>query len=221
MNRWALLAGAIVTEVTGTLALRGALDRPWLYAMTAIGYFASFFLLIKVLQAGMPLGVAYGVWSALGVAATAVLSSVLFDEAFTALMVLGLVLIVGGVVLVEAGSHPCRTPRSAPDGVGLPRRRDPHRGRRHARPPGGLGRPAPLVRRRGRGYVASFVLLSLALDAGLGIGVAYGIWTAVGVALTAVASRVLFDEPLTPVMSLGIALIAAGVVLLQLGANQR
>ena len=105
MNRWILLAGAIVTEVTGTLALRGALDRPWLYAVTLAGEVASFYLLVKVLQAGMPLGVAYGVWSALGVAATAVFSSVLFDEAFTGVMVLGLVLIVGGVVLVENGSR--------------------------------------------------------------------------------------------------------------------
>lgn len=105
-RRWWLLAGAIVTEVSGTLALRGALDRPWLYAVTVVGEVTSFYLLVKVLQAGMPLGVAYGVWSALGVAATAVFSSLLFDETFTSTMVLGLVLIVGGVLLVEAGSHP-------------------------------------------------------------------------------------------------------------------
>jgi small multidrug resistance pump len=105
VNRWTLLAGAIVTEVTGTLALRGALDRPWLYAVTLAGEVTSLYLLVKVLQAGMPLGVAYGVWSALGVAATALFSTLLFDEAFTGLMVLGLVLIVGGVVLVENGSR--------------------------------------------------------------------------------------------------------------------
>jgi small multidrug resistance pump len=69
------------------------------------------------------------------------------------------------------------------------------------------------------GYVASFVLLSLALHQGMGIGVAYGIWTAVGVALTAVLSKVLFDEPLTRVMALGIALIIAGVILLETGAH--
>jgi small multidrug resistance pump len=69
------------------------------------------------------------------------------------------------------------------------------------------------------GYVASFVLLSLALHEGLGIGVAYGIWTAVGVALTAVLSRWLFAEPLTRVMTLGITLIIAGVVLLELGQS--
>ncbi len=67
------------------------------------------------------------------------------------------------------------------------------------------------------GYVLSFGLLALALDAGMGIGVAYGIWTAVGVALTAVLSRLLFNEPLTRVMTLGISLIVAGVVLLEIG----
>jgi small multidrug resistance pump len=67
------------------------------------------------------------------------------------------------------------------------------------------------------GYVVSFALLALALHEGLGIGVAYGIWTAVGVALTAVLSRRLFAEPLTRTMLVGITLIAAGVVLLELG----
>jgi small multidrug resistance pump len=39
------------------------------------------------------------------------------------------------------------------------------------------------------------------------------------VALTAVAGRVLFRDPLTPVMTLGIAAIAAGVLLIELGAH--
>jgi small multidrug resistance pump len=67
------------------------------------------------------------------------------------------------------------------------------------------------------GYVISFVLLSLALREGMGIGVAYGIWTAVGVALTALLSRRLFAEPLTRTMVVGLALIVAGVVLLEAG----
>jgi small multidrug resistance pump len=105
VNRWVLLGGAIVTEVSGTIALRGALDHSWLYAVTAVGYTATFLLLVKVLQTGMPLGVAYGVWSALGVAATAVLSALLFGESFTLPMVGGLLLVIGGVVLVETGSR--------------------------------------------------------------------------------------------------------------------
>lgn len=69
------------------------------------------------------------------------------------------------------------------------------------------------------GYVVAFGLLSLALDRGLGLGVAYGIWAAAGVALTAVASRLLFGEPLTPLMLAGIGLIIGGVLLVEVGAG--
>jgi len=67
------------------------------------------------------------------------------------------------------------------------------------------------------GYATSFVLLSLTLRWGMTIGVAYGVWAAVGVCLTAVATRLLFKEALTWVMGAGIALIAGGVLLLELG----
>jgi small multidrug resistance pump len=68
------------------------------------------------------------------------------------------------------------------------------------------------------GYVLAFALLSAVLAQGIGIGVAYGIWTAAGVALTAVVSRFLFEEPLTWVMGVGIVLIATGVLLIEIGA---
>jgi small multidrug resistance pump len=67
------------------------------------------------------------------------------------------------------------------------------------------------------GYLVSFSCLSMALSHGMGLGFAYGVWTAVGIALTAIASKVLFDEPLTPVMAGGIGLIACGVLFLELG----
>jgi small multidrug resistance pump len=69
------------------------------------------------------------------------------------------------------------------------------------------------------GYLLSFVLLSLGLAAGLALGVAYGIWSAVGVALTAVLARFVFREPLTRTMGLGILLISAGVLLVELGSH--
>ena len=69
------------------------------------------------------------------------------------------------------------------------------------------------------GYVGAFVLLTLTLKQGLGIGVTYGIWAACGVALTAVASKMLFDEPLTTTMLFGIAFIIAGVLLVETGAS--
>jgi small multidrug resistance pump len=67
------------------------------------------------------------------------------------------------------------------------------------------------------GYVAAFVSFSLALDAGLGLGVGYGIWAAAGVAATAVASKLLFREPLTALMVSGVGLIATGVLMIELG----
>ena len=65
----------------------------------------------------------------------------------------------------------------------------------------------------------AFSLLGLALAGGLGLGVAYGVWAATGVALTAVGSRLLFDEPLTPLMGAGLALIIVGVLLVELGVH--
>lgn len=69
------------------------------------------------------------------------------------------------------------------------------------------------------GYLAAFSLLAVTLDRGLAVGVAYGIWAAAGIATTAVASRVLFDDPLTRRMLAGIALIIVGVLLVELGAE--
>ena len=105
MTKWLLLAGAILSEVTGSLSLKGALDRPGLYVLVAAGYIASFILLALVLRQGMALGVAYGIWGALGVATTAVMSSLIFDETLTALMGVGIVLIIAGVLTVELGSQ--------------------------------------------------------------------------------------------------------------------
>jgi Membrane transporters of cations and cationic drugs len=105
---WLFLVGAILTEVAATLSLRVAATTKrspyrW-YAIVAVGYVAAFTFLSLSLQAGMPLGVAYGIWSAVGVALTAVFSRVFFRESLTGLMIVGIVLIMGGVLLIELGS---------------------------------------------------------------------------------------------------------------------
>ena len=69
------------------------------------------------------------------------------------------------------------------------------------------------------GYLSAFGLLTLALAKGLALGVAYGVWTASGIALTAVLARIIFKEPLTNTMTTGIGLIAAGVLIVELGAS--
>ncbi|MCZ2836904.1 DMT family transporter [Modestobacter sp. VKM Ac-2985] len=70
------------------------------------------------------------------------------------------------------------------------------------------------------GYVASFILLAGTLRRGMAIGVAYGIWAASGVVLTAVAAAFLFGEALTPLMGLGFVVIVAGVLLVELGSHR-
>jgi small multidrug resistance pump len=105
VTRWLLLAVAILCEVTASLSLKGALDNPALYVVVVVGYLASFTLLAVVLRRGMALGVAYGIWAALGVATTAAMSSLIFNEALTTLMGLGIILIIAGVLTVELGSH--------------------------------------------------------------------------------------------------------------------
>ena len=102
---WVLLATAILLEVTGTLALRAATTgrRAW-YAVVAVGYLCAFAALSLTLSAGLPLGIAYGIWAAVGVALTAVASHVLFDEPLTPVMGAGIALIAAGVLLVELGA---------------------------------------------------------------------------------------------------------------------
>ncbi len=105
MTKWLLLAGAIACEVTASLSLKAAVDRPLFYLVVALGFTAAFACLAAVLRRGMGLGVAYGIWAATGVALTTTLSSMIYDEPFTGVMGVGIVLIVGGVLLVELGSH--------------------------------------------------------------------------------------------------------------------
>lgn len=104
MTKWLLLAAAICSEVTGSLSLKGALNHPALYAVVAVGYLASFTLLALVLKQGMALGVAYGIWAAAGVALTAILAKLIFNENFTWIMAAGVALIIGGVLLIELGA---------------------------------------------------------------------------------------------------------------------
>jgi len=104
MLKWLLLAGAIVTEVAGSLSLKGALEHPLLYVVVVVGYLSAFVLLTLVLRAGVPIGVAYGIWGALGVALTALLSAVIFGEPLTPLMLVGMALVIAGVLCVEIGS---------------------------------------------------------------------------------------------------------------------
>nr|WP_108872442.1 multidrug efflux SMR transporter [Tessaracoccus timonensis] len=117
MNKWFLLAGAIVCEVVSSLSLKAALSQPLLYIVVVLGYSAAFLFLAMVLRRGMPLGVAYGIWGAMGVAATAVLSYFIFHEPLTGMMGVGLTLVIAGVLVVDLGSHHAGGAEAQQDGA--------------------------------------------------------------------------------------------------------
>lgn len=100
---WGALAGAILLEVAATLGLRasdGFRKKAWL-APVITGYIASFSMLSWSLSLGMPVGVAYGIWSACGVALVAIIARYLFAEPLTWLMGLGIAFIIAGVLTIE------------------------------------------------------------------------------------------------------------------------
>ncbi|CAN7513127.1 DMT family transporter [Knoellia sp. LjRoot47] len=121
MTRWLFLAAAILSETTGSLSLKAATENPAWYALVAAGFVAAFACLAGALRNGMPLGVGYGIWGASGVALTALLAALIFDEPLTALMLGGIAAVIAGVLCVELGSHSDNHPAAsaAPEGPSL------------------------------------------------------------------------------------------------------
>ncbi|MEI2715929.1 MAG: multidrug efflux SMR transporter [Candidatus Nanopelagicales bacterium] len=104
---WLMLIGAIVFEVAGTISLKlsdGFTKIAWV-AVLIVCYAIAFFLLASVLSEGMPVGVAYGIWAASGVALMAIAGRFLFGDALTPVSIAGIGFIIAGVLVVELGSH--------------------------------------------------------------------------------------------------------------------
>jgi small multidrug resistance pump len=100
------LAGAIISEVIATSYLKyasGPKNVWWAYIIVGLGYVLSFVLLSVTLRAGVPLGIAYAIWAGVGVVAVAIISWVVFHEALTWQQIAGMVLVIGGVGLLELG----------------------------------------------------------------------------------------------------------------------
>ncbi len=71
------------------------------------------------------------------------------------------------------------------------------------------------------GYATSFYLLAKVLRTGMPVGVAYGIWGAAGTAVIAVLGSVIFSDPFTTPIVIGIGLIIAGVLMVEFGMPPR
>ena len=99
---WAALLGAIALEVAGTTLLQASqqFTRPWPTAGMAVCYGLAFYLLSIALRQ-MPVGIAYAIWSGLGVVLISVIGLFLFKQKLDVPAVVGLVMIVGGVVVIN------------------------------------------------------------------------------------------------------------------------
>ncbi|MEV0064474.1 multidrug efflux SMR transporter [Nocardia sp. NPDC058379] len=100
-----LLALAIASEVTATVSLKLSEGFTKLVPsiVVVIGYGAAFYFLSQVLKRGMAIGVAYGIWSAVGVAAIAAIGVLFLGERLTLVQVAGIGLVILGVLALELG----------------------------------------------------------------------------------------------------------------------
>jgi small multidrug resistance pump len=102
-----LLAGAIASEVTATLCLRlsQGFSRLVPSLVVLVGYPVAFLFLAFVLKRGMPVAVAYAIWSAIGITAVAIISTTWLGDTLSAVQVVGIGLLVVGVAALEAGGQ--------------------------------------------------------------------------------------------------------------------
>ncbi len=111
MQQWIFLSVAIISEVIGTSALKAAegFSRLWPSVIVVVGYAVSFYFLSLTLRT-IPIGVAYAIWSGVGVALIALISWVLFGQSLDFPGVLGISLIMAGVIVINlfstTVSHP-------------------------------------------------------------------------------------------------------------------
>lgn len=99
---WAALAGAILLEVAGTTLLQMSqqFTRLWPTTGMALCYLAAFYLLSIALRQ-IPVGLAYAIWSGLGVVMIATIGAVLFKQKLDLPAIAGLTLIVSGVLVIN------------------------------------------------------------------------------------------------------------------------
>ena len=96
------LAIAIIAEVIGTSALKASDEFTKLVPsiIVVIGYGVAFYCLSLVLKT-IPVGVAYAVWSGLGIVLISVVGLVVFNQKLDLAAVIGMLLIISGVLVMN------------------------------------------------------------------------------------------------------------------------
>lgn len=106
MKPWLILSLAIVSEVIGTAALKASdgFTRLWPSLLVVLGYGTAFFCLSITLRS-IPIGVAYAIWSGLGVVLITAVGWLLFGQKLDAPALVGMALIVAGVLVMNLFSR--------------------------------------------------------------------------------------------------------------------
>ena len=102
---YAWLGLAIIAEVIATSALKASegFTRLWPSVVTAVGYGIAFYALSLTLRT-MPTGIAYAIWSGVGIVLISAVGWVWFRQALDVPAMIGLGLIVAGVLVVNVFS---------------------------------------------------------------------------------------------------------------------
>lgn len=99
---WIWLTLAIGAEVLGTSAMKAAdgMTSFWPSLLVVAAYGASLWMLSLALRE-IPVGVAYAVWSGLGIVGIAIIGRVLYGQVLDAAALAGIGLILTGVLVIN------------------------------------------------------------------------------------------------------------------------
>jgi small multidrug resistance pump len=102
---WFYLAIAIVSEVIATSALKASNGFTRLAPSLAVvlGYASAFYFLSLTLRS-IPVGVAYAVWSGVGIVLVAVIGWLVYGQKLDMPAILGMILIIAGIVVLNVFS---------------------------------------------------------------------------------------------------------------------
>jgi small multidrug resistance pump len=102
---WLYLAVAIVSEVIATSALKASNEftRLWPSVVVVAGYVSAFYFLSLTLKT-IPVGVAYAVWSGVGIVLISLIAWGLYGQTLDLPAIAGMVLIIAGVVVLNVFS---------------------------------------------------------------------------------------------------------------------
>ena len=102
MQHWIFLAVAIISEVIATSFLKSAegFTRFWPSVVVVAGYLLAFYLLSLTLKT-IPVGVAYAIWSGVGIVLIALSGWLFLGQSLDMPALIGLSLIVAGVAVIN------------------------------------------------------------------------------------------------------------------------